>query len=130
MAQTTGATAARTEGTADRDIYAELGIIPVINARGNQTVLGGALLSARIQEAMDAANRYFVDMDALLIRTGRMCAELLECDAAYITPGCAAAMALGTAACITGDDGELMERLPDTTGMENRVVIQAGHRYK
>jgi L-seryl-tRNA(Ser) seleniumtransferase len=117
-------------GAADRDIYAELGITPVINARGNQTVLGGALLSARIQKAMDAANRYFVDMDSLLIRTGRMCAELLECDAAYVTPGCAAAMALGTAACVTGDDGELMERLPDTTGMENRVVIQAGHRYK
>src|SRR6266542_3126755 len=129
------ATMARAAGTGGdlsggQDVYAELGLTPVINARGNQTVLGGALLSARIQAAMDAANRYFVDMEALLKQTGKRCAELLECEAAYVTPGCAAALALGTAACITGDDGELMERLPDTTGMENVAVIQARHRYK
>ncbi|MBI3972233.1 MAG: aminotransferase class V-fold PLP-dependent enzyme [Chloroflexi bacterium] len=112
------------------EIYTELGITPVINARGNQTVLGGALLSPRILAAMDEANRYFVDMDALLTRTGQMAAELVQCEAAYVTPGCAAALALGTAACITGGDGAKIERLPDTTGMRNQLLIQARHRYK
>ncbi|MGH2371319.1 MAG: aminotransferase class V-fold PLP-dependent enzyme, partial [Chloroflexota bacterium] len=83
-----------------------------------------------IQAAMDAANRYFVDMDTLLAHTGRLAAELVECEAAYITPGCAAALTLGTAACITGSDGAKMERLPDTTGMRREVVIQTRHRYK
>jgi L-seryl-tRNA(Ser) seleniumtransferase len=69
-------------------------------------------------------------MDALLTQTGRMAAEFLESEAAYITPGCAAAMTLGTAACIAGDDGAKMERLPDTTGMKREVVIQAKQRYK
>jgi L-seryl-tRNA(Ser) seleniumtransferase len=93
-------------------------------------VLGGALLSPRILAAMEAANRYFVDMDALLTHTGRLAAELVQCEAAYVTPGCAAALALGAAACIAGDDGAKMERLPDTTGMRREVVIQAPHRYK
>jgi L-seryl-tRNA(Ser) seleniumtransferase len=116
--------------TASPDIYTELGVTPVINARGNLTVLGGALLSPRIVAAMDAANRYFVDMDTLLSHTGRLAAELLECEAAYITPGCAAALTLGTAACIAGDDGARIERLPDTAGMKREVVIQGKQRYK
>ena len=47
-----------------------------------------------------------------------------------MTPGCAAALVLGTAACITGDEPELMERLPDTSGLKGEVVIQAPQRYK
>jgi hypothetical protein len=39
-------------------------------------------------------------------------------------------MTLGTAACIAGDDGAKMERLPDTAGMKREVVIQAKQRYK
>jgi L-seryl-tRNA(Ser) seleniumtransferase len=39
-------------------------------------------------------------------------------------------MALGAAACIAGDDGARMERLPDTTGMKREIVIQARQRYK
>ena len=129
-AQATTQTRAASNGGAGTDIYTELGLTPVINGRGNQTVLGGALLSPQVQAAMDAANRYFVDMDALLTQTGRMIAEQLECEAAYVTPGCAAAMTLGTAACVTEDDGAKMERLPDTTGMRREVVIQAKQRYK
>jgi D-glucosaminate-6-phosphate ammonia-lyase len=125
LASPAGPTAA-----AAAEVYRELGVVPVINARGNQTVLGGALLSPRVQAAMDAANRYFVDMEALLEHAGRQAAELLGCQAAYVTPGCAAALTLGTAACIAGDDGPAMERLPDAAGLLREVVIQAPHRYK
>jgi D-glucosaminate-6-phosphate ammonia-lyase len=38
-------------------------------------------------------------------------------------------MALGTAACIAGSDSDKISRLPDTAGMANTVLIQAGHRY-
>jgi len=54
---------------------------------------------------------------------------MLECEAAYVTPGAAAAMALGTAACMAGSDTERIQRLPDTTGMRNKVVLQTGHHY-
>ena len=130
MVQTAPRPETATRAAAEADVYAALGLTPVINARGNQTVLGGALLSPRILAAMEAANRYFVDMDALLAQTGRLAAELIGCEAAYVTPGCAAAMALGAAACIAGDDGAKMERLPDTAGMKREIVIQARQRYK
>ena len=111
------------------NIFEQLGVTPVINARGNQTVLGGSTPSARVRRAMQDSERYYVDMKQLLDRSGQIIAGLLECEAAYVTPGTAAAMALGTAACITGDDLDKMSRLPDTTGMKNTVVIQSGHHY-
>ncbi len=110
-------------------IYEELGITPVINARGNNTVLGGSTPSPRVKEAMERAERYFVNMEQLLDRSGEIVARLIGAEAAYVTPGAAAAMALGTAACITSDDVELMGRIPDTSGLKNKVVIQRGHRY-
>jgi L-seryl-tRNA(Ser) seleniumtransferase len=78
---------------------------------------------------MEEAERYFVEMKDLLEKGGEIVAELIGCEAAYITPGAAAALALGTAACVTGQDFEKMARLPDTTGMKNEVVIQKCQRY-
>ena len=79
---------------------------------------------------MAEANDRFIDLVELLDRTGKIIARLLDVEAARVTPGASAAIALGIAACITGTDGEKMERLPDTDGMKNVVLIQRGHRYK
>ena len=113
-----------------RRIYTELGATPVINAIGNRTFLGGSAPSPRVRAAMEAAGRYYVNMDALLESSGRVVAEWLECEAALMTPGCAAALVLGTAACMTGRDPAKMEQLPDATGMKSEVVMQKRQRYK
>lgn len=107
----------------------QLGVKSVINARGNNTVLGGTTPSAAVHRAMLEAERYYVDMQDLLARAGQAIAGMLECEAAYVTPGAAAALALGTAACMAGADPEKIQRLPDTSGMPNTVLIQSGHRY-
>jgi L-seryl-tRNA(Ser) seleniumtransferase len=78
---------------------------------------------------MQDAERSYVDMQQLLERSGQVIAALLECEAAYVTPGAAAAMALGTAACMAGADLERIGQLPDTTGLKSTVVLQTGHRY-
>ena len=111
-------------------LYAEMGAVPVINAIGNLTMLGGSSPSPAVQEAMQLAGRYYVDMDEFFCSTGAIIAGMLECEAALVTPGCAAALVLGTAACMTGADPEKMGRLPDATGMKREVVIQAAQRYK
>src|SRR6266702_4632927 len=87
-----------------RSVYQQLGVTPVVNARGNNTVLGGTTPSARVRRAMQDAERFYVDMQQLLERSGQVVAGLLGADAAYVTPGAAAALALGTAACIAGAD--------------------------
>src|SRR3982074_3191941 len=111
------------------NIFESLGITPVINARGNNTVLGGSTPSARVRRAMHEAERYYVDMQQLLERSGAAIADLLGAEAAYVTPGAAAALALGSAACMAGADPDKIARLPDTTGLPNTVLIQAGHHY-
>lgn len=110
-------------------VFDLLDVKSVINARGNNTVLGGSTPSPAVHRAMLDAERSYVDMRQLLERAGQAIAQMLECEAAYVTSGAAAAMALGTAACIAGADPEKMQRLPDTTGMRNTVLIQRGHQY-
>jgi D-glucosaminate-6-phosphate ammonia-lyase len=118
-----------TSTTAAGSVFEQLGITPVINARGNNTVLGGSTPSARVRRAMQDVERYYVDMQQLLERSGAVIADLLGAEAAYVTPGAAAALALGSAACLAGADPDKIGRLPDTTGMPGTVLIQTGHRY-
>src|SRR5690606_23545264 len=55
-------------------------------------------------------------------------AELLKCEAAMVSTGCASALSLATAACIAGTDRDKIRRLPDTHGMKNEVIVQKSHR--
>ena len=75
-----------------RQIYEDLGVVPVINASGYQTVIGGSRVGTEVQAAMDIANRYFADMEELLKKTGAIIADTLGAEAAMVTPGCAAAL--------------------------------------
>jgi L-seryl-tRNA(Ser) seleniumtransferase len=109
------------------DIYRRLGVRGSINAVGTGTLVGGSGPPLHVREAMEAASHRFVRMHDLLVSTGELVAELLGTEAAYITSGGAAALTLGTAACIAGDDPEKIEMLPDTTGMKNEVVVQKKH---
>src|SRR4030081_2304523 len=118
-----------TSTTSATSVVEQLGITPVINARGNNTVLGGSTPSPRVRRAMQEVERYYVDMQQLLERSGAVIAGLLGAEAAYVTPGAAAALALGTAACIAGADPDKIARLPHTTGLPNTVLIQSGHHY-
>lgn len=113
-----------------RRIYEQLGVKPLINAAGNQTVLGGSRLSPNVLQAMMEANRYYVDMKELLQRSGEVIADLLDAPAALVTSGCAAAITLGTAAILSGNDPEKIERLPNVTGIKHEVLIQKRQRYK
>jgi L-seryl-tRNA(Ser) seleniumtransferase len=110
-------------------IYEEIGLTPVINAVGHLTVLGGSTPSPRVKAAMAQAERSYIDMAQLHAKAGETIAKLLGAEAAYVTSGAAAALALGTAACIAGQDPEKIARLPHTAGLKNKVVIQKVQRY-
>jgi D-glucosaminate-6-phosphate ammonia-lyase len=103
---------------------------PVINACGIYTDLGGTVFSPRVWQQMQEINSGFVRMVDLLDRSGEMIASLVGTEAARVTGGASAAITLGTAACIAGNDGHVWEQLPDTTGLKNEVIIQKAHRYK
>ena len=116
--------------TSKQGVYAEIGVRPVINALGNATVLGGSRLAPKILAAMEEANSQFVEMKELLEASGRFIAQMLGAEAAHVTPGCCAALALAAAACVAGKDRAKIERLPDTSGMKNEIIIQKRGRIK
>jgi D-glucosaminate-6-phosphate ammonia-lyase len=114
----------------DKSLLRRLGVKPVINACGIYTDLGGSRLSPGVWAAMEDVNRNFLRLTDLLDMSGQHIAKLLGAEGARVTPGAAAAIMLGTAACLAGTEGTKSEQLPDTSGMKSEVLIQAGHRYK
>lgn len=111
-----------------RDIYAELGVRRVINAATTLTALGGTVLADGVADAMVAASRSCVSIDELHAGASRRLAELTRNEDAYVTSGCAAAIALSVLACITGESAELIARLPYDESLARNVVIHRAHR--
>jgi L-seryl-tRNA(Ser) seleniumtransferase len=109
-------------------MYEALGVRRVINAATTLTVVGGSLMPDEVLDAMRDAAGAFVDMHELQAAAGARIAELTRNEAAYITSGCAAAIALGTLAAITGGDPEAIARMPRGTGLRTEVVVHAVHR--
>ncbi len=112
-------------------IYEQFGVTPGINARGNQTLLGGSTPPPEVQAAMDeATNSGYVVFEDLLRKTGEFIADTLGTEQAFVTSGAAAAIALGSAAVLAGDDRSKMGSIPDTSGFDrNELVFQKGHDY-
>lgn len=111
-----------------RDVIEELGVRSFINAAGTFTMMTGSLMRPEVMAAIQAASRKFVMLDDVHAAVGRRISELIGCPAALVTSGCASAMMLGTAACLTGSDKDKMSRLPNLEGMKSEVIVQRSHR--
>jgi D-glucosaminate-6-phosphate ammonia-lyase len=110
-----------------KDIRADLGLRPVINVSGTMTSLGASIVVPEAVEAVSAILTEFVEMGDLHRRASQVIAELTGAEAGFVTASCSAAISLAVAASMTGSDLAAIERLPDTTGLKNEVVIQSGH---
>ena len=109
--------------------YLALGVRPFINCCSVRTMHGGSLMLPQVRAAMAEASRHFVNLDELMEKAGERLAELTGAEWGLVTCGSAAAVALGTMACVAGNDPIKMLRLPDTTGMTNRVVMVKNQRF-
>jgi len=109
--------------------YLALGVRPFINCCSVRTMHGGSLMLPQVRAAMAEASRHFVNLDELMEKASARLAELTGAEWGLVTCGSAAAVALGTMACVAGNDPIKMLRLPDTTGMANRVVMVKNQRF-
>ena len=109
------------------NIYRRFGLDDVINAAGKMTALGGTAQSDAVAQAQADAARSHVDLDALRRRAGEWVARHTGAEAASITTGAAAGIAIAVAACITGTQLDRVLRIPETGGLDRRVLLQAGH---
>jgi L-seryl-tRNA(Ser) seleniumtransferase len=111
------------------DFYARLGLETVVNARGPATILGNCTLAPEVAQAMVEASSAFVVMAELEERAGQVIAGITGAEAGYVTSGASAALTLAAAACIARADVATMNRLPDTRGIPNQILIHRAHRY-
>src|SRR5262245_40327108 len=109
-------------------VYEELGVKRLINAWGPMTIVGGSRMRPEVVSAMVEASEAFVDLPELQAKIGARIAELIGVEGCYIAGGCAAGLAIATAACVAGTDRARVFQLPDTTGLKNEVVIARCHR--
>ncbi|MCC6178659.1 MAG: aminotransferase class V-fold PLP-dependent enzyme [Chloroflexi bacterium] len=111
-------------------VYERLGVRPIINARGMNTMASGSLMARPVLEAMAEAATAFVDMTELNRKAGQHIASLVGVEAAHVTSGSAGGLLLSAAACLAGDDPAAIVQLPDTTGLRNEIVIMACQRIR
>lgn len=107
-------------------VYTNLGIRPLINARGTWTYLTGSLELPEVRRAVEAASYHFVDMFELQEAVGKRLSELSGAESGMITSGSAGAIASAVAGCMAGADPKKIWQLPDTTGMKNEVIMLGG----
>src|SRR5581483_11395344 len=112
------------------DYYQKLGITPFINAAGTYTILSASTMPDEVQAAIAQAARQPVNLEELLNASGEYLAKRLKCEAALVTSGAAAALVVGTAACVTVGNNSAIVSIPtDMNGLKNAVIIQKTHRY-
>ena len=100
----------------------------VINVRGYSTKVGGSRPSAEVMAAMTEASGFFVRIEDLQAAAGAAIVELTGAEAGYVTAGASAGLTLAAAAALARLDPGRMNRLPDTSGMPNEIVLLRRHR--
>jgi uncharacterized pyridoxal phosphate-dependent enzyme len=135
LAATQGAAGARravvapvaAAGPSGKELYASLGVRPIINARGTFTIIGGSVELPEVRAAKAAANQHYANFEELMAAAGKRLAELTGAEWGMVSSGCAAAISHATAACVAGGNPDLHVRLPDLTGFAKTEVIIPTH---
>ncbi|MGP1394053.1 MAG: aminotransferase class V-fold PLP-dependent enzyme [Inquilinaceae bacterium] len=110
------------------NVYDRLGVRRWINAGGYLTRLGGGPVSQNVRDGMAAAGDGFVDMVELQAAVSRLIAPHTGTQAAIVTCGAAAALTLATASVLARDTVAIMDRLPDTRGLKDHILVHRKHR--
>lgn len=113
---------------ASPNIYRRLGLRPVLNFQGTVTTIGASKQWPECFEAQAQAASEYVVLEELQLAIGERLAKLTGTEDAMVSTGAAGAIAIGTYACIAGDDPAKIKRLPNLDGMKNEVIIQKVHR--
>jgi len=110
------------------NIYSALGIPIVINAATTRTSFGGSLMPEPVVRAMVNAAEHFVGISELHEVVGRRIATLTGNEAAHVTGGCAAAIALSTLAAMVRGASELVSRPPAVDDLPVEVIVDHSHQ--
>jgi len=109
------------------ELFDRFGIRRVINASGTETVHGASRASDRVVAAVAGVLPHWIEVAELQRAASETIVRATGAEAGFVTGCSAAGISIAVAAAMTGADLGRVERLPDTTGMKNRVILQKGH---
>lgn len=110
------------------DVFERFDLRPVVNGAGGATRIGGALPGPDVVRAMsEAYGRSLLPLQ-VQAEASRRIASATGADAGIVTSGASAALTLSAAAVLARLDVARMDRLPETGGMANELLIARPHR--
>jgi D-glucosaminate-6-phosphate ammonia-lyase len=105
------------------EMFKQLGIHPIINAVGYATRVSGSCPHPEVVAAMTAASSQYFEIDDLLTAASSLIARCTGAEAGIVTCGAGAALTLATAACLAGNQPEIMDQLPDVSACPRNEII-------
>lgn len=108
-------------------VYEEIGLPRVINASGRVTVLGVSTISDKVAKAAVAGGQSYVVVEDLMDKAGEIISQYTGGEDSCPTVCASAAIALSVAGMISKGKKTIMDRLPDSTGLANEIILQKGH---
>ena len=112
------------------NVYKDLGIKPIINAQSWVTSLGGSIMKPEVIKSIEEASTVFIELEKLNEEAGKFIAKICKSDGALVTNGCASAIVLMSAACLTGTDIEEAKKLPNKEHKRSEILIHKGQRNR
>jgi uncharacterized pyridoxal phosphate-dependent enzyme len=109
-------------GTEKDNLFTQIGVRPILNARGTYTILSGSRSLPQVKQAMFEASHYYVQMDEMMEGVGKELARLNGCESAMATNGCEAAIVLATIACVAGSNIEKCQALPYVKAKDQVII--------
>jgi seryl-tRNA(Sec) selenium transferase len=110
------------EGTEQDNLFTQIGVRPLVNARGTFTIISGSRSLPQVKQAMYDASFYFVHLDELMEAVGQELGQLTGAEFGIATTGCEAATALAVVACIAGTDPEKSQALPYSKNKDQVII--------
>ena len=108
-------------------VYEEIGLPRVVNASGRVTVLGVSTVSDKVAKAAVAGGQSYVVVEDLMDKAGEIISQYTGGEDSCPTVCASAAIALSVAGMISRGKKTIMDRLPDSTGLANEIILQKGH---
>lgn len=91
------------------------------------TALGASIVVPQAIHAVSEILPQFVEIHDLQRKASVVIARLTGAETGCVTASASAGITIAVAGTMTGADLARIEQLPDTTGMKNEVLLQAGH---
>lgn len=109
------------------NIYETIDLKRVINASGRMSTLGVSTQSEEVSNAMVEASKSYVVIDDLMDKAGEIISKYTGGEDSLVVSCASAGVAIAVAGIISKGKKSIIERLPDSSGLANEIVMLKGH---